>query len=155
MHARTRRAVAAVLKSQQLGLILVLLILGALLAGAAGSHVNGITGARVNNFLNEYTLIQMATDASAFAIMGVGATIVIVSGGIDLSVGAVYALAGVGMALALPQSVRLISAVGAAKIDIDEFHLSPSIGCSTSNQDTADAIQNAGIIDGLRPYFHQ
>jgi ribose/xylose/arabinose/galactoside ABC-type transport system permease subunit len=55
----------------------------------------------VNNFLNKYTLIQMATDASAFAIMGVGATIVIISGGIDLSVGAIYALAGVVMAMVL------------------------------------------------------
>ncbi len=43
----------------------------------------------------------MGTDASAFAIMGVGATIVIISGGIDLSVGAVYALAGVAMAMVL------------------------------------------------------
>jgi ribose transport system permease protein len=45
--------------------------------------------------------MQMATDASAFAIMGVGATIVIIAGGVDLSVGAVYALAGVAMALVL------------------------------------------------------
>ena len=49
----------------------------------------------VNNFLNSHTLIQTATDASFFAIMAVGATIVIISGGIDLSVGSVYALAGV------------------------------------------------------------
>ncbi len=37
----------------------------------------------------------MATDASSFAIMGVGATVVIIAGDIDLSVGAVYALSGV------------------------------------------------------------
>ena len=49
----------------------------------------------VNNFLNSYTLIQTATDASFFAIMAVGATVVIISGGIDLSVGSIYALAGV------------------------------------------------------------
>src|SRR6185312_13506721 len=54
-----------------------------------------------NNFLNVYTLVQMGTDASSFAIMGVGATIVIIAGGIDLSVGAIYALAGVGMAMVL------------------------------------------------------
>ncbi len=68
---------------------------------AAGSHPDPQTGATVNNFLNRYTLIQMATDASAFAIMGVGATLVIIAGGIDLSVGAVYALAGVAMAMVL------------------------------------------------------
>jgi ribose transport system permease protein len=81
--------------------VVVLLVLGAALTAAAGSHPDRVTGAPVNNFLNAYTLIQMATDASAFAIMGVGATIVIISGGIDLSVGAIYALAGVVMAMVL------------------------------------------------------
>lgn len=80
---------------------MVLLLLGAVLTVAAGSHPDPRTGETVNNFLNRYTLIQMATDASAFAIMGVGATLVIIAGGIDLSVGAVYALAGVTMALVL------------------------------------------------------
>ena len=92
---------ASILRSQQLGLALVLLVLGAALTAAAGSHPDRVTGEPVNNFLNAYTLIQMATDASAFAIMGVGATIVIISGGIDLSVGAIYALAGVAMAMVL------------------------------------------------------
>ena len=78
-----------------------MLLLGTALTLAAGSHVSPQSGRTVNNFLNAYTLIQMATDASAFAIMGVGATIVIISGGIDLSVGAIYALAGVAMAMVL------------------------------------------------------
>ncbi|MBL8981635.1 MAG: ABC transporter permease, partial [Gemmatimonadetes bacterium] len=88
-------------RSQQFGLVMVLLLLGAVLTLSAGSHVDPRTGETVNNFLNRYTLIQMATDASAFAIMGVGATVVIIAGGIDLSVGAVYALSGVLMAMAL------------------------------------------------------
>ena len=96
-----RRAGGAVVRSPQAGLILVLLVAGAGLTAAAGSHADPVTGASVNNFLNAHTLIQMATDASGFAIMGVGATIVIISGGIDLSVGAVYALAGVVMAMVL------------------------------------------------------
>ena len=37
----------------------------------------------------------MAKDTSFVAIMAVGMTVVIVSGGIDLSVGAIYALASV------------------------------------------------------------
>jgi ribose transport system permease protein len=91
----------SLLRSQQLGLLAVLLVLGAGLTLAAGSHPDPITGDTVNNFLNAHTLIQMATDASAFAIMGVGATIVIIAGGIDLSVGAIYALSGVAMAMIL------------------------------------------------------
>jgi ribose transport system permease protein len=63
--------------------------------------VDRVTGELVNNFLNSYTLIQTATDASFFAIMAVGATIVIISGGIDLSVGSIYALAGVSTAMFL------------------------------------------------------
>lgn len=78
-----------------------LLALGAALTLAAGSHPDPLTGRTVNNFLNAHTLIQMGTDASAFAIMGVGATIVIIAGGIDLAVGAVFALAGVAMAMVL------------------------------------------------------
>jgi ribose/xylose/arabinose/galactoside ABC-type transport system permease subunit len=89
------------LASEQAGLVLVILILGILLTAFAGSHVDRLTGGEVNNFLNSYTLIQTATDASFFAIMAVGATIVIISGGIDLSVGSIYALAGVTMALLL------------------------------------------------------
>jgi ribose transport system permease protein len=84
-----------------LGLLGVLVILGVILTLAAGSHVDPLTGKTINNFLNKYTFLQMATDASGFAIMGVGATIVIIAGGIDLSVGAVYALSGVTMAMVL------------------------------------------------------
>lgn len=89
------------LRSQQAGLLLVIVALATALAVLAGSHVDPSTGKSVNNFLNSYTLIQIATDASFFAIMAVGATIVIISAGIDLSVGSVYALAGVSMALAV------------------------------------------------------
>ena len=89
------------LSSAQAGLLLVIICLGALLTVFAGSHVDRGTGETVNNFLNSYTLIQTLPDASFFAIMAVGATIVIISGGIDLSVGSIYALAGVTTAMAL------------------------------------------------------
>lgn len=52
-----------------------------------------------NKFLNVQNLAQLAKDTSFIAIMAVGATFVIISGGIDLSVGAVYALASVMAAL--------------------------------------------------------
>jgi ribose transport system permease protein len=103
-HSTSTRAdniVAAILRSPQLGLLLVLFLLATTLTLAAGSHVDSQSGRTINNFLNTHTLIQMATDASAFAIMGVGATLVVIAGGIDLSVGAIYALAGVTMAMVL------------------------------------------------------
>lgn len=89
------------LRLEQGGLLLVIVLLGVVLTLLAGSHVDPQTGRTVNNFLNANTLLQTATDASFFAIMAVGATMVIISGGIDLSVGSVFALAGVGMALVL------------------------------------------------------
>ncbi|HCP99498.1 MAG TPA: hypothetical protein DIT99_01825 [Candidatus Latescibacteria bacterium] len=106
------------LNSQQAGLLFVILLLGTILSLSAGDHVNRVTGEVVNNFLNSYTLMQTATDASFFVIMAVGATVVIISGGIDLSVGAVYALAGVMTAMMLraigPESpfVAVVLALG-------------------------------------------
>jgi ribose/xylose/arabinose/galactoside ABC-type transport system permease subunit len=52
-----------------------------------------------NKFFNAQNLAQLAKDTSFIAIMAVGATFVIISGGIDLSVGAIYALASVLAAL--------------------------------------------------------
>jgi ribose/xylose/arabinose/galactoside ABC-type transport system permease subunit len=99
--SRARQFGGSILHAQQFGLVVVLLLLGTALTLGAGSHTDPQSNQVVNNFLNRYTLIQMATDASAFAIMGVGATLVIIAGGIDLSVGAIYALAGVVMAMVL------------------------------------------------------
>jgi ribose transport system permease protein len=89
------------LRSQQAGLVLIIGALAIALGVLGGSHVDQSTGRAVNNFFNSNTLIQTATDASFIAIMSVGATIVIISAGIDLSVGSIYALAGVGMGLVL------------------------------------------------------
>jgi len=90
-----------VMASQETGLVLVVIIVTLALTLLAGSHVDRRTGELVNNFWNSGTLIQVATDASFFAIMAIGATVVIISGGIDLSVGSIYALSGVSLAMLL------------------------------------------------------
>src|SRR6478672_1912269 len=95
MRALARKLVG----SQEIGLVIVLAVVTLALTLLAGSHPDRVTGATVNNFWNSYTLIQTATDASFFAIMAIGATMVIISGGIDLSVGSIYALSGVAMAM--------------------------------------------------------
>jgi ribose/xylose/arabinose/galactoside ABC-type transport system permease subunit len=89
-----RAPLRRLLASQQAGLVLVILLLGLVLTLFAGSHPDRVTGQPVNNFLNWNTLMQTATDASFFAIMAVGATVVIISGSI-------YALAGVTAAMLL------------------------------------------------------
>ena len=108
------------------GLILAIIVLGVLLAVFGGSvqrpkmqagpdgrqqlvFQTGPDGQKtrvfetVNKFFNAQTLIQIAKDTSFFAIMAVGMTFVIITGGIDLSVGAVYALASVCGAIVLNQ----------------------------------------------------
>jgi ribose transport system permease protein len=109
---------------QEGGLIIVIVVLGLLLTLFGGTvkvpvfetndqgerqrvfRVNA-AGAREpvtvtrNKFLNAQNLAQLAKDTSFIAIMAVGATFVIISGGIDLSVGAMYALASVLAAMLL------------------------------------------------------
>jgi len=87
------------LGSQETGLVIVVTLLTVALIALAGTHLDRRTGLEVNNFWNANTIVQTLTDASFFAIMAVGATMVIISGGIDLSVGSIYALSGVTMAI--------------------------------------------------------
>jgi ribose transport system permease protein len=96
-----KRFLRRIAASQESGLVLVVILVTIALTALAGSHVDRATGQMVNNFWNANTLIQTLTDASFFAIMAIGATLVIITGGIDLSVGSIYALSGVSMALAL------------------------------------------------------
>jgi ribose/xylose/arabinose/galactoside ABC-type transport system permease subunit len=111
------RFVRRILASQETGLVIVVALLTITLIALAGSHVNRSTGATVNNFWNANTIVQTLTDASFFAIMAIGATMVIISGGIDLSVGSIYALSGVTMAMVL-RSMGSTSSVQMALVGI-------------------------------------
>lgn len=111
---------------QESGLLLVVVVLGVLLTVFSEDvrlpvwetlpdgtrqrvFITGADGERTpafvekNKFLNAQNLAQLAKDTSFIAIMAVGMTIVIISGGIDLSVGAIYALASVLGAMVLSQ----------------------------------------------------
>ncbi len=112
------------LRMQESGLIVVIIVLAALLTLFGGTvkvpqFETNAQGERVrvfrtnaagerepvlitkNKFLNAQNLAQVAKDTSFIAIMAVGGTFVIISGGIDLSVAAIYALASVLGALVL------------------------------------------------------
>src|SRR5437899_2421602 len=109
---------------QETGLVVVIIILGGLLslfggkvnvprmetnaqgerqrvfrANAAGERE--LVTVEKNKFFNTQSLANLAKDTSFIAIMAVGATFVIISGGIDLSVGAVYCLAAISGAVFL------------------------------------------------------
>lgn len=88
---------------QELGLILVIVLISVLLTvfgGTAKMRTDaGIV--EVNKYLRPDNLIQLAKNTSFFAIMAVGMALVVISGGIDLSVGSIYALAAVCGAMVL------------------------------------------------------
>jgi ribose transport system permease protein len=94
---------------QELGLIGVILILCTLLSVLGGSTTrrvrDPVTGEQrvvvKNKFLNVDRLLTLAKNTSFFAIMAIGATVVIVAGGIDLSVGGIYVLSGLAGAAML------------------------------------------------------
>ncbi|HVT11903.1 MAG TPA: ABC transporter permease [Fimbriimonadaceae bacterium] len=102
--AKKLASYTALLRAQEAGLLIVIVALCVVIASFAGSYVDRQTGLPVNTFLNARSLIQVSSDTSLFAIMAVGATIVIISGGIDLSVGSIYALAAVSTALYMKHS---------------------------------------------------
>jgi ribose/xylose/arabinose/galactoside ABC-type transport system permease subunit len=115
---RTTKAFGAGLRLQEGGLLLVIVLLGAVLTIFGGTvkeprfrtnaqgerervFVKTADGEEVpafverNKFLRPQSLTKLAKDTSFTAIMAVGMTFVIVAGQIDLSVGAIYALASV------------------------------------------------------------
>ncbi len=91
--------VRKILRGQEIGLIVVILVLGAGIAAFSDPVriKDTETGKKyeVNRFLQPKNLDRLIKDTSFFAIMAVGATVIIITGGIDLSVGSVYCLAAV------------------------------------------------------------
>src|SRR5260370_16214679 len=85
------------MRFKETGVLGVLLALGLVLTISGGSlqvrDSNTGTVHTVNKFLRADNLDILAKNTSFFAIMAIGATFVIITGGIDLSVGAVYCLA--------------------------------------------------------------
>jgi ribose/xylose/arabinose/galactoside ABC-type transport system permease subunit len=87
-------------RMQEAGLILVIVLLGVLLS--AFSEPIWQQGRYVNNFFRLDNLIpNVLTPMSWMAIMAIGATFVIISGGIDISVGSVFGLSALGTAYVL------------------------------------------------------
>jgi ribose/xylose/arabinose/galactoside ABC-type transport system permease subunit len=87
---------------QELGLIVVILVMGSVLSVYGFHDADG--GA--NTFLNLDNLVgQIATYMAVYAIMAVGETAVIITGGIDISVGSIYALSALGVAAVLQVAV--------------------------------------------------
>ncbi len=98
IHALRRIAFA-----KETGLLVVILLLGSLLTWQGGTVTHKVRDAdgrvigeeTVNTFLQPANLDSVLKNSSWIAVMAVGATILIISGGIDLSIGSIYCLAAV------------------------------------------------------------
>jgi len=145
---------------QESGLLLVVLVLGLLLAGFGGSVQQPVlvrgadgevtpqlnaAGEKVlvtrNRFLNARNLAQLAKDTSFIGIMAVGMAVVIISGGIDLSVGAIYALAAVVSALVLRHLGETGASAGMSVLLAVVVCVGMGLLCG---------LVNGGLIVGLR-----
>jgi ribose/xylose/arabinose/galactoside ABC-type transport system permease subunit len=74
----------------------------------------GFGALRYENFFSAYNLLEFGRYNSMFALISIGMAFVIMSGGIDLSVGTVAALGSVVSALLSPQSA--IGAIAAGTL---------------------------------------
>jgi ribose transport system permease protein len=72
------------------------------------------TGALVDNFLTTQNLLNVLQQMSIIGVVALGMTYVILTAGIDLSVGAVLALSGVILALLLKDGVSPLAAMAVA-----------------------------------------
>jgi ribose/xylose/arabinose/galactoside ABC-type transport system permease subunit len=103
-------------RMQEAGLILVIVLIGVLLTWRGGSIP--VAGKSVNNFLRAPNLLGgVATPMSTYAIMAVGVTFVIIAGGIDISVGSIFALAALCTAKVLqdfPEDASALKTIPAA-----------------------------------------
>ncbi|HMQ33273.1 MAG TPA: ABC transporter permease, partial [Chloroflexaceae bacterium] len=98
---RWRAALRALTSRQELVMLALVLLVGAGLSLLSA------------NFYQPTNLLNLARGASWFAVAALGVSMVIVIGGIDLSVGAVMALAGLVCAVGLRAGLPLPLAVGA------------------------------------------
>ncbi|HEV2292524.1 MAG TPA: ABC transporter permease [Tepidisphaeraceae bacterium] len=123
---------------QEAGLIGVVLVLGTFLS--IYGYYDAPYG-RPNTFLNTDNLIDgIATPMSYYAIMAMGVTLVIISGGIDISVGSIMALAGLVTAWTLQQFARDASAVVLMPLSI-ALPLAVGLVCG---------LINGALVVGLR-----
>lgn len=121
-----------------------------------------------NSFLTAYNLTNLARQASITGIVAIGMTFVIISGGIDLSVGSVAGFSGILAATLmteqnLPPALAILITMGCAmliglvnSIIITEGHVVPFI-CTLGMQQAVRGLTlllcNAKIVSGVPESF--
>jgi len=123
-----RALTGRLLRRQEAGLVIVIVLIALVVALVAGPE----------KLLNADVLVNYLKDTSFVAIMAVGMTAVIISGGIDLSVGGVYALSSVIGAMVL----RHYGPLGAGAA-------SPVVGTALGIATAIGVAGACGLLNGL------
>lgn len=84
----------------------------------------------VNRFFNRDNLVSVLTATSFIAIMAVGMTGIIIKGGIDLSVGSIYALSTVAGAMVLERLIGTMSEPAASPSGVGFAILAMILACT-------------------------
>ena len=120
------------------------------------------------NFFSEYNLMNLAKQCSIIGVLAIAVTFIIITGGIDLSVGAICGFSTLFVAMGqarwgwpVPVSiiVALIVAVACGAYNafiIDTFNVPPfiaTLGSMTIIRGLIKVISNAGTIAGLNQKF--
>jgi ribose transport system permease protein len=141
-----------------LGLLAVILLLGSLLTFFAGTTERRIrdpaTGKDYllveNKFLNVDRLVTLAKNTSFIAVMAVGATMVIVAGGIDLSVAGSYVLSGLAGAAVL----HALGPAGADSVAPGWLAIAAGVACCLATGVLCGLVNGAGVVTlGLHPFI--
>lgn len=121
-----------------------------------------------HNFMSTYNLTNLFKQCSIIGVIAVASTFVIISGGIDLSVGSITGMSSLFTALLmvqgkLPVSVSIILAILSGVICglyngiiINEFKVPPliaTLGSMTIIRGLIAVISNAKTIAGINPAF--
>jgi ribose/xylose/arabinose/galactoside ABC-type transport system permease subunit len=118
---------------QEIGLVAVVLLLGVALTVAGYFNAGG---RYANGFLNFDNLFNgVATNMAIYAIMAVGMTVVIITGGIDISVGSMWALSALitAWAIRVPLEDRAATSPLLAILKAAAVALSVGVACGLFN----------------------
>mgnify|MGYP000312528184 FL=1 len=132
---RTLRLLAV----QEMGLVAVVLLLGAGLT-VFGGNITDLEGRTVNNFLRLPNLLGILSPMSLFAIMALGVSIVIIAGGIDISVATMFALSALG-------TVAVVQHLPADSSGWIVIPTALAVACAIG---TACGLLNGALVVGLR-----
>jgi ribose/xylose/arabinose/galactoside ABC-type transport system permease subunit len=133
-----RRALRLV-RAQEAGLVAVIVLIGLFLTLASDPVT--VRGQTVNNFLRVDNLLpNVATPMSWMAIMAVGVTFVIISGGIDISVGSIFGLSALAAAAVLQRFPEDASAWAVVPLGV-AVPLAVGLACG---------VVNGLLVTGLR-----